>query len=80
MERGVNAGESARVRWLVRLTVFALALALLVMFVAQNFITVAVRVGVWDVRSRLAWALLSAGGLGYVLGLLTPFVRRFRAR
>ena len=62
--------------WTPRLVAWALALALLVLFVAENFEVVEVRLIVWRTEARLAWALLIAGALGFVLGLLLPRLRR----
>ncbi len=60
----------------VRLVAWAVVLALLVLFVAENFAPVEVRLIAWEREIRLAWALLIAGALGYVLGWLRPHFRR----
>ncbi len=68
-------GEAPRGRshgWILRLVALATALALVVLFVAENFVVVEVRLVTRQVEVRLAWAMLSAGGLGLVAGLLLP--------
>ena len=50
----------------------ATVLVLLVLFIAENFVVVEVRIITRQVEIRLAWALLIAAGLGIVLGLLLP--------
>jgi uncharacterized integral membrane protein len=62
--------------WTARLVALAVALALLVIFVAENFNIVEVRLLVVKTETRLAWALIIAGGLGFVAGLLLPRLRR----
>ncbi len=59
-----------------RLVVWAVALTLLAIFIAQNFVMVEVRVLFWRADLRLAYALLGAGVLGFVLGWLLPRLRR----
>jgi len=68
--------DSAGGKWTLRLVLFALLLAALVVFVAENFVVVEVRLFLWRVEARLAWSLLFAGTLGFGLGLLFPKVRR----
>ncbi|HVL24902.1 MAG TPA: hypothetical protein VM450_12515 [Thermomicrobiales bacterium] len=58
--------------WTFRLVVLATVLVLLVLFIAENFVVVEVRIITRQVEIRLAWALLIAAGLGIVLGLLLP--------
>lgn len=70
------SGPSWKRRWLPRLIVWAVVLGLLAIFIAQNFDTVDVHLFLWDVSLELAWALLIAAGLGFVLGLLLPLLRR----
>lgn len=60
----------------IRLMVWAVALALLVLFVAENFIVVEVRLIFWRTSTRLAWALLIAAVLGFLTGWLLPRLRR----
>lgn len=59
-----------------RLLTGAVLLALLVLFVAENFSTVEVRLIVAKTETRLAWALLLAGVLGFVAGVIVPRIRR----
>jgi uncharacterized integral membrane protein len=68
--------ERERRNWTLRLVGFALVAVLLVVFVAENFVVVEVRLLLWRIDVRLAWALLLAGLLGFVLGLLAPRLRR----
>ena len=72
-------GETPRGRgrgWTLRLVELATALALVVLLIAENFVVVEVRLLLWRTEARLAWALLLAGALGFVLGLLFPRLRR----
>jgi uncharacterized integral membrane protein len=66
----------ARRNWTVRLIVLAVVLALLVVFVAENFSEVEVRLFVTKERTRLAWALLIASTLGFVIGYITARARK----
>ena len=59
-----------------QIVVWAIALAFLILFIAQNFITVEIRFVVARVETRLVWALLLSALLGFVLGLLLPRLRR----
>ncbi len=59
-----------------RLVGITAVLVLLVVFVARNFSTVEVQLFVSRVETRLAWALLLAGALGFVGGWLTARIRR----
>lgn len=68
--------KRARRNWTVRLVVLAVVLALLVVFVAENFSEVEVRLFVTKERTRLAWALLIASTLGFVIGYITARVRK----
>lgn len=72
------AGETRQQRrnWTFRLIVWALVVAILALFIAENFNIVEVRLIVIRVEIRLAWALLLASGLGFVAGLLVPRLRR----
>ena len=63
-------------RWMPRLILWAVALLLLAIFIAQNFDRVKVHLIAWNVTLPLAWALLIASALGFVLGLLVPRLRR----
>jgi uncharacterized integral membrane protein len=62
--------------WTIRLVVLAVAMVLLVVFVAENFLVVEVRLFFWKTDARLAWALIVAALLGFVIGLLVPRLRR----
>ena len=62
-------------RWTPRVVAWAAVLALLVLFVAENFVVVEVRLVLWRAEVRLAWALLLAGALGFLLGWLLPRLR-----
>jgi uncharacterized integral membrane protein len=68
--------KRARRSWTVRLLVLAVVLALLAAFVAENFSEVEVRLVVTKERTRLAWALLIASVLGFVVGYVTARSRR----
>lgn len=59
-----------------RLVATAAVLVVLVVFIAQNFSTVEVRLLLGRVETRLAWALLLAGALGFAGGWLTARIRR----
>jgi uncharacterized integral membrane protein len=52
--------------------VLAIVLALVVIFVAENFVVIELRLITMAVQVRLAWAVLIAAGLGVVIGLLLP--------
>lgn len=52
------------------LVVCAAVSMLLVVFVAQNFIVVEVRLLRWEIDVRLAWALVLAGAIGFGIGVL----------
>lgn len=61
-------GRATRVvGWLV---LVAVALSLLVLFIADNFVVVEIRVFTLHRPVRLAWALLLAFGTGLALGAL----------
>lgn len=74
--RDRHASRAEPQRSTARFVVWAVALALLVIFIAQNFVLVEVRLLFWRVDIRLAYALLGAGVLGFVLGWLLPRLRR----
>lgn len=61
-----------------RLVVAAVVLALLVLFIADNFVLIEVRLLATRVQVRLAWALLGAFLLGGLNALV--FARRLRTR
>jgi len=73
MPRGSESEDRTRTGRLVALAVLVLVL---VAFIAQNFSTVEVQIFGFHVRTRLAWALLAAGALGFVTGSLADRVRR----
>ena len=62
----------APVTWQRALRALAMAcgLVLLLTFVAANFVLVDVRLWGLNVETRLAWAVVVAGGLGFAAGLL----------
>lgn len=66
--------------WTVRLALTAIALVLLVIFVAQNFVVVEVRLFAWRVDIRLAWALVIVGTLGALIGGTITLLWRTRRR
>jgi uncharacterized integral membrane protein len=67
---GIQAGT-----WM-RIAVLVVALLLLLLFVVQNSDTVEVQFFFGSLTTRLVWALLLAAGLGFVIGLLLPRLRR----
>lgn len=58
-------------RRLAVLVVVAVVLALLVLFVADNFVLVEIRLIVTRVEMRLAWALLIAALGGSIIGFVS---------
>lgn len=54
----------------------AAALALLVVFVAENYVLVEVRFFTFATRTRLAWGLIIASALGFAVGYLVALRRR----
>jgi len=58
--------------WTLLLTAIATALALLVFFIAENFVVVEVRVLTQRLEVRLAWAMLLAALGGVLIGLALP--------
>lgn len=56
------------VRWII----LGIALLLLVLFIVLNSLPVEVRLIVTSVQTRLAWALLLAGLLGFIVGYVWP--------
>jgi uncharacterized integral membrane protein len=59
-----------------RLVALAVSLLLLVVFVAENFEPVEVRLFFTEQSTRLAWALLIAALLGFTCGLVLAKLRR----
>lgn len=62
-----------RMLWLVGLALF---LALLVLFIADNFVLVEMRLFTLRIRARLAWLLLVSLLIGIALGLSVGSMRR----
>jgi uncharacterized integral membrane protein len=75
-ERLMSQPESPWRRWTPRLVIAAVLLALLAIFIAQNYVTVEVRILFWSTEMRLAWTLLLATLIGIVVGWLLPRRRR----
>jgi uncharacterized integral membrane protein len=59
-----------------RLGAALISLLLLVLFVLENARTVPVRFLVFEVDTWLAWALVVAAVLGFLVGLAWPWFRR----
>ncbi len=59
-----------------RLVSIAVVLLLLVVFIAENFSVVEIRLFISRVETRLAWALLLAGALGFAGRWLAARLRR----
>lgn len=59
-------------RTVVRLVTGAGAVLLLLAFVIQNDARVRVEFLMWDMTTRLAWALIVAAALGMLIGLAAP--------
>jgi uncharacterized integral membrane protein len=62
--------------WRIRLIALGIVLAVLVVFIARNATTVEIEFVVFEVRTRIAWALLLSSLLGFVLGALLMRLRR----
>lgn len=60
----------------IRLGAALISLLLLVLFVLENARTVPVRFLVFEVDTWLAWALIVAAVLGFLVGLAWPWFRR----
>ncbi len=65
-----------RHRWTIRLVAVAGLMVALTLFAAANFVLVELRLIVWGGDVRLSWALLGAGAVGFVLGLVAPRLLR----
>jgi len=61
-----------RRQWTLRLVTLATVLALLTVFVAENFVVVELRFVTHRAEVRLAWAVLVAAVIGILAGLLLP--------
>lgn len=64
-------------RTLARLIGGAVVVVLFVVFVLQNRGSARIHFLFWDGTTRLAWALIIAGILGVIIGLVIPRLRRF---
>ncbi len=58
-----------------KLLAVAIFLSLLVIFIAENFVSVEVRLIFVRVTTRLAWSLLLAGVLGFLAGFAAARLR-----
>jgi uncharacterized integral membrane protein len=54
----------------LKLLAVAILLSLMVIFIAENFVKVEVRLVFVRVTMRLAWSLLLAAGLGFLAGFV----------
>lgn len=66
-----------RLLWLVGVAIF---LALLVLFIADNFVLVEMRLFTLRIRARLAWMLIVPFLLGIALGFAAGEIRQRRRR
>jgi uncharacterized integral membrane protein len=73
----VRRRGAATARWL-RLLVGAAALVYLILFVSLNTRKVRVDFVFGSTRLRLIWAILLAGVVGFLIGMLLPHVYRLR--
>ena len=58
-------------RWTLRLAATAVLIAALTFVAAANYVMVEVRLVVWRGDVRLSWALLTAVGVGVLIGRAT---------
>ncbi|WBL37414.1 hypothetical protein O0235_07515 [Tepidiforma flava] len=72
----MTQAQRTEAKWRMRLIIFAVVLLALVVFIAENWLTVQVRFLFAKTETRLAWALIVAAVLGYAAGWLTPKLRR----
>lgn len=72
MEQQAKATARKSPGWTARLAILAIAMAILILFIAENFVLVEVRLIFVNVETRLAWGLLLSAFLGFVGGLVTP--------
>lgn len=72
----MSSGPQSSSQWRMRLAIFAIVLLALIIFIAENWLTVEVRFLFAKAETRLAWALIVAAVLGYAAGWLTPKLRR----
>lgn len=75
MNEKQNARPWKTWRWTIILALIAIFFTLLTYFVAANFVMVETRLFVFTLNIRLAWALLYASALGFVIGLLVARLR-----
>ena len=71
-----NQEPSGQRRWTLWLVIAAVVLALIAIFVTQNYETVEVRLLFWSIEMRLAWAMVLAWLIGVIVGWVVP--RRLR--
>lgn len=71
-----NQEPSGQRRWTLWLVIAAVVLALIAIFVTQNYETVEVRLLFWSIEMRLAWAIVLAWLIGVIVGWVVP--RRLR--
>ncbi|GIW18973.1 MAG: hypothetical protein WHT63_03175 [Tepidiforma sp.] len=72
----MTQAQRTETKWRMRLIIFAVVLLALIVFIAENWLTVQVRFLFAKTETRLAWALIVAAVLGYAAGWLTPKLRR----
>lgn len=63
-------------RTIARIAGIVVLVLAFVFFVLQNERTVHVRFLFWQADTRLAWALILAGALGFLIGVFLPRLRR----
>jgi uncharacterized integral membrane protein len=63
-------------RLIIRLCSLATVLTLFVVFLVQNGSKVPIHFLFWHSNTSLSWALLVAGVLGLILGVILPRMRR----
>lgn len=61
-----------RVGWTARLVALAVLLSLIVVFIAENFVLVEIRLIFARAETRLAWGLLLSAFLGFLVGMVAP--------
>jgi uncharacterized integral membrane protein len=61
----------------VRIGATVVLLLLFALFVLENARTVRIRFLLFDTDTRLAWALLLAGVLGFLIGMVTTRLQRW---
>ncbi|MGI8643359.1 MAG: lipopolysaccharide assembly protein LapA domain-containing protein [Thermomicrobiales bacterium] len=58
-----------RRRWTVRLVLIAALMLIVTLFASANYVPVEVRLLFWEGEVRLAWALLVASFVGFILAV-----------